>query len=75
MVQVARVAKKKEQLEEHEARLKKAVERSQAPAFKRQGKPAMARSHLRRKAAASRSDEDKTADHELEEYLQRVDLL
>ena len=36
MMQVARVALKKKELEEHEARLKRAVERSQAPAFKRQ---------------------------------------
>ena len=66
---------KKAQLEEHNARLKRAVERSQAPAFKRQGKTKMTRSRLVHKATAWQSSDSKTTDHELEEYLQRVDLL
>ncbi|CAL5225149.1 g7929 [Coccomyxa viridis] len=73
--QVARTALKKAQLEEHEARLKRALERSQAPAFKRQGKPVMTRSRLVHKANAQQNSDSRTADHELEEYLQRVDLL
>ena len=73
--QVARTALKKAQLEEHEERLKRAVERSQAPAFKRQGKPVMKRSRLAHKAAALRSSDNQAADHEIIEYLQRVDLL
>lgn len=72
---MARVAKKQEQLAEHEARLKKALERSQAPAFKRQGKPPMTRSRLLHRAAAKEGDNTNTADRELEEYLQLVDLL
>ena len=63
------------QLEVHEARLKRALERSQAPAFKRQGKPVMTRSRLVHKANAQQNSDSRTADHELEEYLQRVDLL
>ena len=73
--QVARIALKKAQLEEHEARLRRAVERSQAPAFKRQGKPVMKRSRLAHHAAARQSGDSKAADHDLVEYLQRVDLL
>ncbi len=72
---MARTALKKAQLEEHEARLKRAVERSQAPAFKRQGKPVMTRSRLVRRAAAEQGGDSKATDHELEEYLQRIDLL
>ena len=45
------------------------MERSQAPAFKRQGKPVMKRSRLAHHAAARQSGDSKAADHDLVEYL------
>ena len=74
-LQVARFAKKQAAAEEHEARLKKALERSQAPAFKRAGKPPMTRSRLVQKASPRRAESSDGPSHELEEYLQRVYLL
>lgn len=73
--QVTRAAKLAAQREEHEARVRRALERAAAPVFKKTGKPVMARSrqagHRRVAAAVVRSD----ADTELDAFLARVDLL
>ncbi|KAK9843417.1 hypothetical protein WJX81_001291 [Elliptochloris bilobata] len=73
--QVARAGKLAAQREEHEARVRRALERAAAPVFKKVGKPVMARSRQagpRRVAAAVvKSD----TDAELEAFLARADLL
>ena len=72
---MTRAAKLAAQRDEHEARVRRALERAAAPVFKKTGKPVMARSRQagpRRVAAAVvRSD----TDAELDAYLARVDLL
>ena len=74
-MQVTRAAKLAAQRQEHEARVRRALERAAAPVFKKTGKPVMARSRqagLRRVAATVvRSD----TDADLDAYLARVDLM
>jgi len=73
--QVARTGKLAAQKREHEARVRRALERAAAPVFKKTGKPVMARSRLagpRRVAVAAVHGDD---DAELEAFLARADLL
>ncbi|KAK9866005.1 hypothetical protein WJX84_004757 [Apatococcus fuscideae] len=66
---VAREEKLQYQKQEHEARVKRAMERAAAPVFKKQGKQDMFRSRLRlhqkRQTVSLKTDEDA----ELEDYL------
>lgn len=72
---MAREGKLAAQREEHEARVRRALERAAAPVFKKTGKPVMARSRQtgpRRVAAAVVHGDDNA---ELEAFLALVDLL
>ena len=65
---------KDKQAAEHEARLRKALKRSQRPPFHRRGKPSMLRSHLSHSQIAQQ-DNKRLFDGELEQYIERLDLL
>ena len=67
---LAREQKALEQKREQEIRFQRSLERAQAPAHKKTGKPVMFRSRQERKTVAVRS-ENTDADRELDEFLAR----
>ena len=66
---VARDEKMEQQVKEHEAKLERALERARAPAFKKVGKPVMARSQPPRKREVVQVDSRNDEEAELEAYL------
>ncbi|BDA40395.1 Cilia- and flagella-associated protein 100 [Coccomyxa sp. Obi] len=72
---VAREEKAKKEKAENEVRIKKALERAAAPAFKKHGKPVMQRSAPPQRVHVTAHAAHAGIDQELELYLQRVDLL
>ncbi|KAK9824216.1 hypothetical protein WJX72_008592 [[Myrmecia] bisecta] len=66
---VAREDKILQQKSEHEARVKRALERAAAPVFKKTGKPVMFRSQPLRKKVVVEVDRNNDEEAELEEFL------
>jgi len=69
--QEAREEKITLQKEEHERRVKKALERAAAPVFRKVGKPVMTRSQLVRKVKVVKEDRRNEEEIELELFLAR----
>lgn len=69
--QVARQAQVAVKKGEHEARVRRALERAAAPVFKKSGKPAMPRSRLIRKEEVVEERRHGDAEAELDEWLAR----
>jgi hypothetical protein len=70
-VQVARREKVAVQKAEHEARVRRALERAAAPVFKKTGKPQMVRSRLVKKKAVVEEGSHDDTEAELDEWLAR----
>jgi hypothetical protein len=71
-LQVIRQEKLQAQQVEHEARVKRALERAAAPVFKKAGKPVMFRSRLfKKESVSSEQQQQQDDDDELEAFLAR----
>ena len=64
-----RTEKQEQQKIEHEARVKRALERAAAPVFKKTGKPVMFRSIVRTKKRTMQREKTPDDDRELHEFL------
>lgn len=67
--QTAREEKITQQQQEHEARVKRALERAAAPVFKKHGKPVMFRSQPVKKKIVVQEDSRNDEDAELDAFL------
>eukprot|EP00210_Caulerpa_lentillifera_P004448 g4245.t1 len=68
---ISREEKQAQQKREHEARIKRALQRAEAPAFKKTGRPEMFRSIIPRRKRVVLSETKQDENHELAEFLSK----